>query len=408
MGKTEILKKKYPGIQYYDLKENFLMPGLINAHTHLYSTLARGLSLRAKFSTFKEILENLWWHLDKNLKEDDIYYSALIGGLESIKYGVTTIIDHHASPNCLNNSLDIIDSALSKINLRRILCYEVSDRDGEKIAQTGIEENIRFIKKCEKEKNNFSRACFGLHAAFTLSNKTLEKCMQANYNKSYFHLHLAEDNLDLEENLKNYNLSPIQRLNQIGLFDFPILAAHCVHILPAEKTILKEKNIKVIHNPQSNMNNAVGRAYIPEMLKRDIFILLGSDGYTLNMFNEAKIAPLLQRSYLKDLNAFNLDKLYKILFLNNSKIAGFIFNKVLGEIKIGAEADLIILNYFPPTEVNASNFMCHFVLGMDPSMISMVIIKGEIIFKDKKFTGLNEIETYKKSREVSKKLWRRL
>ena len=154
------------------------MPALINCHTHLYSTLARGISLPGRAPrNFPEILKKLWWRLDRALNLDDVYYSALVGLIDSAKCGVGTLVDHHSSPNACAGSLDRIEQAFREVGLRGVLCYETSDRNGSASAAEGISENVRFLERHRRgQGDGLMAGSFGLHASFTLSDRTLRRC----------------------------------------------------------------------------------------------------------------------------------------------------------------------------------------------------------------------------------------
>jgi len=182
-----------PGAEIVDAGGRLLMPALINCHSHLYSTLARGMTLAgAPPADFPAILKRLWWRLDRALNLEDVYYSALIGLIDSAKNGVGTVIDHHSSPNACAGSLDVIERAYRKVGLRGATCYETSDRDGKAAAAAAIAENVRFLERRRRE--DTVGAAFGLHAAFTLSDGTLRACVEANQPlAAAFHIHVSED-----------------------------------------------------------------------------------------------------------------------------------------------------------------------------------------------------------------------
>ena len=174
IGTTMDLREKYPEASFLDAQGRVIMPGLINTHMHCYSSFARGMDLKAQSPhEFNEILERLWWRLDKTLTMEDVYYSAAVAMIDCIKNGATTIFDHHASPNCVTGSLFRMAEAASELGIRTCLCYEVSDRDGAQVAQQGIEENADYISRCKKERNSMRRGLFGLHASFTLNDTLL-------------------------------------------------------------------------------------------------------------------------------------------------------------------------------------------------------------------------------------------
>ncbi|UCE07922.1 MAG: amidohydrolase family protein, partial [bacterium] len=229
VGSSDILRKQFPQANHLDAQNRVVMPGMICAHHHLYSTMARGMKPPGEpAENFVQILERLWWKLDYTLNEDDVYYSAIMPLIECMKNGTTTIIDHHASPGCRDGSLDIIEKAVLKSGLRACLCYEVSDRN---IKGGGIEENVRFIKKCKNTKQSQVTAMMGLHASMTISPETLETCV--GYTKDLdvgCHVHVAEDLADREDSLRKYGIPTATRLIQAGVGGEKSIFVHCIHI----------------------------------------------------------------------------------------------------------------------------------------------------------------------------------
>ncbi|MCD6309913.1 MAG: amidohydrolase family protein, partial [Candidatus Eremiobacteraeota bacterium] len=282
IGKTVDLLKEYPGTKYLDTGGMIVMPGMINAHHHLYSTFARGMALKNEPpENFTQILERLWWRLDNALSMEDIYVSALVPLIDGLKRGTTCIIDHHASQHTIPGSLDEISKAAMEVGVRHCLCYETSDRWGEEIARQGIEENERFIKRCKENPDDMRAAAFGLHASFTVSEKTLEKCMEITEKYgAIFHSHVAEDKADVDDSMEKYGMPILKRFEKSGALDNGFLAIHCIHINEEEEDIIKNKGVMVVHNPESNMNNGVGCARVPEFLEKGLVTGLGTDGFT--------------------------------------------------------------------------------------------------------------------------------
>ena len=385
-----------------------VMPGLVNTHTHLYSTMARGISLKTPSPTnFVEILERLWWRLDKSLSLDDIYISALIPLIECIKHGTTTIIDHHASPFACESSLDKIEEAIYKTGIRASLCYEVSDRDGEAIAKKGIDENVRWLNKIDKIKSPFLSGLFGLHASLTLSDKTLVQCKEASMSlNSGFHIHVAEDLADQDDSLEKSGRSVVHRLNDFSILGPKTIAAHCVHIDEEEMQILLETETNVVHNPQSNMNNAVGACDVRKMLQRGITLGLGSDGMTSSMFEESRAAFLLYHHNMKDPSC-GWQEIPRMLLENNAKIARTALKQKIGELSRGFLADVIIMDYYPPTPLAADNLFGHFIFGLTQATVDTTIVHGKVLMKKGELQHLDLKEISARCMEFSKKLWTR-
>ncbi len=414
IGKTEEFRKEYPKADFIDAKHRLVIPGFLNTHMHLYSTFARGMSLKgAPPKTFKEILERLWWKLDKNLTtKEEIYYSAAVPLIEGIKSGTTGIIDHHASFGLIDGSLDILEKAAKDVGVRSVLCYETSDRWGKALRDASINENVRYISRVKKNAreygNTLTSATFGMHASLTLSDETLEKSKrEADDLGVGFHIHIAEGMEDVEDALRRSGKRVVERLNDFGIFGDRTLAIHCIHINEKEINILKNTNTMIVHNPESNMNNAVGVAPLMEFFKNNILTGIGTDGYTPSMFESAKVACILPKLHYRDPRVGGKET-EKMLFENNSKIFTKFFDRPVGVIKKGAYADIIILDYFPPTPFNKSNAFYHFIFGMRENMVNTVIVNGKIIMKDHKFTEIDEKEIMARSREVAEKFWEKM
>lgn len=405
VGKFEELKEKYPNAEFIDAKEGVIMPGLINTHMHIYSSFARGMAVKGSTGNFDEILENLWWKVDKALNLEDIKYSAYATYIESVKNGVTSVIDHHASPYAITGSLETIANVAEELGIRTSLCYEVSDRDGIEIAEEGIKENINFIKWAENKNSDMIKGMFGLHAAFTLSNETLEKCKKAmeGINAGY-HVHTAEGYTDLKDSLKKYGKRVVERLDDYGIFRENTIAVHCIHVNEHELEILKDSKCNVVHNPESNMGNAVGCSPALHMMKKGIKVGLGTDGYTSDMLESFKVANIIHKHHQCD-PTVAWSESPEMLFRNNRKIIKKQFGCETGIIKPGSKADIIIADYIPHTELNGNNYNGHILFGMNGRNVVTTMCNGKIIMKNRKLTTIDEKEVLKKSREVSKKMW---
>src|SRR5262245_4210031 len=240
IGPTADLIARYPVAERYDAHGRLLMPGNICAHTHFYGAFARGLAIPGSAPRdFPEILRKLWWPLDKSLTLEDVRLSALVCLVDAIKHGTTMLIDHHASPNAVDCSLDAIADAVEEAGLRAVLCYEVTDRDGPQKAQAGVAENVRFLRTAATRKN--IGATFGLHASLTLSDDTLKACAEANQPfGGGFHIHVAEHEADEEDSVAKAGMRVAERLERAGILGPRTIVAHAVHVDPWELQILRE------------------------------------------------------------------------------------------------------------------------------------------------------------------------
>lgn len=408
VGPTAELQASYPGAKFIDARDRVIMPGLINAHTHLYSAFARGMALKDDApGNFTQILDRLWWRLDKALTLDDVYWSAMVGMIASIRNGVTTIFDHHASPGAVPGSLNRIAEAARQTGLRSCLCYEVSDRDGAEVAHRGIEENRAFLRYCKDAGDDRLRGLFGMHASFTLSDRTLDECGQVGADlDAGFHVHTAEAASDAESCRREHGISIVQRWIYFGILKATTLLAHCVHIDDHDIDALRASRTNVIHNPQSNMGNAVGCAPVLEMMQRGVHVGLGTDGYTADMFESMKAAGLLQKDRAGDSRVAWAEP-PQMLFRENARIATECFGSPIGKLIPGAQADIILVNYDPPTPMNAANLNGHIHFGFTGGAVETVLIGGEIVMESRQLLNLDEHEVMAKSRAAAAEMWKR-
>jgi len=395
--------------QKLDASGKIVLPGFINAHMHCYSTFARGLTKTEPASSFLPVLKNLWWRLDKALSLEDCYYSALVVLLEAIRHGTTTLIDHHASPCAIRGSLDAIARAFRETGLRGCLCYEVSDRDGAGVTQEGLEENRDFILACKERNDPFIKALFGLHASFTLTDVTLKAAARLGSGLGTgFHIHVAESIADQEYTRAQYGKGVVERLYEQGILVPGSIAAHAVQVDEKEMALLAQSGAAVVHNPQSNLNNAVGIADIVAMQKHGILVGLGTDAMTTRMSEEVRAAIWCQH-FLHNNPSVGFDAAVSALLLQNAKIARRIFAAPLGEIAVDAAADLIFVDYDPATPLHQENWMGQIVFGVSQATVDTTIVAGRVLMRDKKLLlDLDEREVYLRARERVAALWERL
>jgi len=408
VSETAGLKAANRGAEFIDARGRVIMPGLINTHTHLYSAFARGMTLKDDApGNFSEILERLWWRLDKVLTLDDVYWSAMVGMIASIRNGVTTIFDHHASPGAVPGSLFRIAEAAQKTGLRSCLCYEVSDRDGAEVAHQGIEENHAFLQYCRKLGDGRLRGLFGLHASFTLSDETLTQCRQAAADcDAGFHVHTAEAISDVDHCLRVHEKRIVERWRDCGILGARTLAAHCVHVSEREIDLLLDSGTNVVHNPQSNMGNAVGCAPAPEMMRRGVHVGLGTDGYTADMFDSMKAANLLHKHQAGDPRVAWAEP-PRMLFRENAAIASECFGRCVGKLIPGAHADIILIDYDPPTPMSSANLDGHIQFGFTGGSVETVLIGGQIVMDSRQLAAIDESEVMAKSRAAAAAMWKR-
>ena len=409
LGDTRDLRTRYSEAEFIDAKGRLVMPGFINTHTHYYSTFARGMNLGGKpAATFGEVLSGLWWRLDKQLTLEDVYYSCIGPMIDQVRCGVTSVIDHHASPFAVEGSLFKIADAARLLGLRSNLCYETSDRDGEKIAQAGIQENVDFAEYCRKQNDDMIGSLFGCHAQMTISDKTLNACVEAAANAGIgIHIHCAEGIEDVEDALAKYKMRVVERLYKAGALSPKSIAVHCVHVSAKEIDLLGDSGVAVVHNPQSNMGNAVGVSPVLDMLKRGITVGMGTDGYTADVLESYKAAAVLHKHAAALPSAFWAEP-PEMLFNNNKAIMERFIKGKTGTLAKDHYADIIIVDYTGPTPVNADTINAHILFGICGRHVDTTIINGSVVMRDRIIQHIDEEALLAKSRELAQKLWERI
>ncbi len=407
-GPARDLETRYPNVERIDAGGQLIMPGNICAHTHFYGAFARGMAIPGPApKDFPEILERLWWPLDQALNEEAIRYSALVCLVDAIKHGTTTLIDHHASPNALAGSLDVIADSVEQSGLRAVLCYEVTDRYGPQSARASINENVRFLKAVHSRKN--IAATFGLHASLTVSDETLAACVDsARGMNTGFHIHVAEHEADEYDSLAKSGMRVVDRLHKFGALGERTIVAHAVHVDQREAELLRDTATWVSHQPRSNMNNAVGAADVDGMLRAGVRVCLGNDGFGNNMWAEWKTAYLLHKVAHRDPRRANGMSIVEMAIQNNAALASMFFpGSPPGLLLPGAAADIILVDYHPTTPLSAGNLPWHILFGFEASMVTTTICAGRVLMRDRKLLTLDEAAITARSREIVPGIWAR-
>jgi putative selenium metabolism protein SsnA len=384
------------GDRVFDAEGRYLMPGNVCAHNHFYSALARGITSRiGPTDDFVSILRNLWWKLDRALDSSSLYHSCIVAALEAVAAGSTAVIDHNASPGFVRGSLRVLKEAFEKCGLRGILSYEVTDRNGVRDRNQGIEENLEFIRSQETE---LLRGAVGAHAPFTLSDESLGMLSEAVASSGRgLHIHLSEDGYDLSHSHHVHGIAPAERLAAFRLIDEKSLIVHGVHLLEREVQILGERGAFLVHNPRSNMNNAVGYCRMLPRLKN---VAIGTDGIGSDMFEESKFGYFKSRDAGTGLTPSDFTR---FLAGGNTVLERY-FGKKFGAVEEGSTADLVILDYKSPTPVSVDNTAGHFVFGMSSADVHTVVIGGRIVYEDRRFPFETE-RIYGEARREAERLW---
>lgn len=406
VGTTAELKEKYKAAEYIDAKGGLIMPAFINTHEHIYSAMARGLSIKGyNPKGFLDVLDGQWWTIDRHLTLEQTRYSAIDTFISSIRNGVTTVFDHHASFGHITDSLFTIAEVAKELGVRACLCYEVSDRDGMDKAKESVMENERFIRHALQDDSDMLAGMMGMHAQFTISDATMELAAAHKPEDVGYHIHVAEGIEDLHHCLKTYGKRIVDRLMDWNILGEKTLLGHCIYINGHEMDLIKDTGTMVVHNPESNMGNACGCPPTMELIHRGVLTGLGTDGYTHDMTESYKVANALHKHHLCDTNAA-WGEVPQMLFENNAKIANRYFRTPLGVLKEGAAADVIVADYNPPTYLDENNINGHILFGMTGRDVVTTVANGRVLMKDREIKVIDVDEAMAKCREASAKLWK--
>lgn len=404
VGDLEEVRQAYPDAEFIDAKGNLIMPAFINTHEHIYSAFARGMSINGyNPNGFLEILDGMWWNIDRHLTLEQTKMSAMATYIESIKNGVTTVFDHHASFGAIEGSLFKIEEASRACGIRSCLCYEVSDRDGMEKAKQSIQENVDFIKHAQGDNSDMIAGMMGMHASFTISDQTMERLVAEKPEGVGYHIHVAEGIEDLHHCLRTHHKRILDRLMDYQILGDKTIAAHCIYINDHEMELLKETDTMVVHNPESNMGNACGCPPTMKIFQKGIVTGLGTDGYTHDMIESYKVANVLHKHHLCDANAA-WGEIPEMLFQHNKKIAGRYFKKQLGILEEGAAADVIVMDYNPPTPLDANNINSHILFGMTGRCVTTTIANGKVLMQDRELKVVDEEKVMADCRQAAAQL----
>ena len=408
IGATADMRARYPEAEFVDAGGGVIMPGLINAHTHIYSGLARGLAIRGHDPrTFYQVLDGMWWNIDRHLDLEGTRASAYATILECIRNGVTTIFDHHASFREITGSLFAIRDTAAELGMRAGLCYEVSERDGMKKCDEAIEENESFARWAAAENDDMIKAMFGGHALFTISDETFRKMAKANDGLTGFHIHVCEGSTDREDSWNRYNSRPIDRLLKHGILGPKTILGHCIELTDDELDVIAQTDTMCVTNPESNMGNAVGVAPVLKMFQKGILVGLGTDAYTHDMLESLKVELIIQR-HNAGLPNVGWTESTGMLFRNNAAMCARYMSKPVGVLKPGALADIAVFDYRPFTQFSDANADGHMIFGFQGRMCTHTVINGRLLMKDRKLVACDETAINERIRAAADRLWKEL
>lgn len=385
-----------------DAGGGLVFPGWVNAHTHSYSALARGMPFDFDGEDFAELLRRLWWRLDAALELEDVEISAALAARDGLRLGVTTVFDHHASYGAIAGSLDAVARGLERAGQRGVLCFEISDRAGSDAAQAALDENVRFATRYARTPFVLG-SMLGLHASFTLSDATLTAAAGAAREHGLrAHVHLAEAEVDRVAGTAS-GTGVVERLERFDLLHPGVLMAHAVHVDAAEMRRLGARGAVVAHNPRSNMNNAVGRCDVAALVRAGVQVGLGTDAYGAGLLAEARVATLVQRQAPRRGHGGGVREL--LLEANPALVHPWLPGA--GRLSPGAPADVVVTGYVPPTPLSADNLWGHLLFGDVEAAVRFVFVGGEVVVDAGRSTRQDDAALDRAARDRAARLWER-
>ena len=383
-----------------DARGKVVLPGLINAHTHLSMTLLRGV---ADDMPLMEWLETKIWPIEKNLRAEDCYAGALLGCLEMIKSGTTCFADQYFY-------MEHVAKAVEEAGIRGVLSYGIIELGDPKRRESELREGEKLVKSWHGKAGGRVLTMFGPHAPYTCSPECLIEVKElARKHKVGIHTHLSESKDEVKRITEKYGKRPVEHLDSIGFLGPEVLAAHCVWLTEHEIKVLREKGVKPVHNPVSNMKTGCGVAPVPEMLAAGIPVALGTDGAasnnTLDMFGEMKFAALLNKAHKLDPVAIPATSALEMATVNGAIALGL--QKTLGSLEVGKKADLVLVDLRKPHLTPPHNVISHLVYSSVGSDVDTTIVDGKILMQGREVLTLDEDKVLREAQKSSDDLFAR-
>lgn len=366
-------------------EKKVLMPGLVNTHTHLSMTLMRGLADDLPLEIW---LNDYIWPLEANLTGEHCYAGAMLGCVEMIKSGTTTFADMYFF-------MDDVARAVKESGLKCLLNHGMIDLGDEEKRKKEFKESIRIIKKCHNTADGRIKAGFGPHTPYTCSTELLKWVRKkADKYGVKIKIHVGETKSEVQQIMDSYGLRPFEYLEDIGFLGDDVIAAHAVWLSDSEIDMIKKRDVKISHNPVSNMKLAAGISPVRRLLEEGVCVSLGTDGPASNnshhMFEDMKIASLLQKVSSFDPAVLSAERVFKMATINGAKALGL--ENEIGTIEVGKKADLVLVNMKVSHLTPFRNPVSHIVYAAEGCDIDTVICNGEILMEDRKLQMLDEAE----------------
>ncbi len=381
-----------------DAEGKILLPGFINTHTHLSMTLFRGLADDLSLDSW---LNDHIWPMEANLNGDYCYIGALLGAVELIKSGTTTFSDMYFY-------MEDVARAVDEAGIRAVLSYGMIDFGDEEKRKAEIKENLTLFENCNGMADGRIKVFFGPHSPYTASEELLIKVRQLadEYNMG-IHIHVSETQKEIDDVSAEKGLRPFEYLDKIGFLGPDVVAAHSVWLSDKEIEIIKKNDVKISHNPCSNMKLASGIAPVSKLIENGICVSIGTDGASsnnnLDLIEELKTASLLQKVSTLDPNVLNSHEAIAMGTIKGAEALGL--DDEIGSIEVGKKADIILIDTNSANMVpDSSTLTSNIIYSANGSNVDTTICNGKILMENKKLTVLDEQEIYDKARQAIKNL----
>ncbi|MDR0287729.1 MAG: amidohydrolase [Clostridiales bacterium] len=389
------------GLERIDASNKVIISGLVNSHTHTPMVILRNYG---SDRTLQDWLFNKIIPKEQLLSEDDVYWGSLAAQAEMIKSGTTAFADMYFY-------MDSIAKAVADSGMRANLCVPVLTNDwssGKKVTKEIISQAKEYLRNWNNSNSGRIKTYVELHSTYLYDAAKLYNNIEtAKEMNTGIHMHLHETIKEVTESVSEFGKEPIEMLEELGAFNVPVVAAHCVHMSETAMGIITKYNVNVAHNPTSNMKLASGFCPVPEFLRRGINVALGTDGCAsnnnLNMFEEMHITALIHKGYTLNPTVLKAYEVITMATENGAKAIGF--GDICGKLEVGRAADIIIVKLSGTHLTPLNDLESAIVYSMQGQDVDTVIVNGKILMKKRQFRYLDEELIMAKVRSIAKRIF---
>jgi cytosine/adenosine deaminase-related metal-dependent hydrolase len=398
VGPSEELLARYPGEETLHAAGMLIMPGLIDAHTHTHRIIFRGATLERE-----DRLPRNW---DEILDYETIRYATLAHCIEALRNGVTTLFHEQTAAQTIHLSLDAVAEPILQAGLRAMVCSQVSDRVSLSHARQAVEENARFARLIQQEK---LLACsMGLDACSMLSNDSMRAAVgTAAVVDIGFHVDVAARRDQPRECINRYGMRPVERLRRFGALGPRTVGTNCLYLAPEEMDLLHRHGGCVVHTPRSNALGDLGQAPLCDLWDRGLTVGLGTDGIDSSLWAEMQAAYMLSPHTPGSPGAITPGQVGQMLLHHNGAIASRIFRAKLGELAVGALADILLVRYPHPTPLTRDSLRLHLLWGHAGCRVDTIFVGGKALLRHGELLTLDEDAVLGHCRALAERAWAR-